>query len=383
MEAETIALAINASLTLFVGIFLLYRMYVKKVEKNFLYLIWSIGFLFYGIEIGLKLVIDPSQALNGSNLLLSILATIFFLCFTLGLASLNRKKLVSILVTAVIFMIIAVFSTPIFGVLSHENASILIFFLYFIPSIILMIYNRASFGRSIDRLILGWGLLLMVNILFRNTGWVINISSAFIKVFLLAGMLDPDFTLLATKIKVSSTLPLDTGYPMEGGFSLISVPSVSKVNRVDWIRNKILKNIETDIYTYIFSFQGVIPHAELRRIKWIKPDRTFIFLFSSSAEKVKNEFTVMPFDLTQIGAAVSGVIKKHSNLGNGCTLIFSDMSLLIHLFGTYAVYKVILSKMSSLREESVKLYGFFHHKTHSDKSIPALFESIADEVIRL
>jgi hypothetical protein len=246
-----------------------------------------------------------------------------------------------------------------------------------------MIYNRASFGRSIDRLILGWVLLLMVNILFRNTGWIINISSAFIKVFLLAGMLDPDFTLLATKIKVSPILPVDTGYPTEGGFSLVSVPAVSKADRVSWTRKKILENIETDIDTYIFSFQGVIPHAELRRMKWIKPDRTFIFLFSSSAEKVKNEFTVMPFNLTQIGAAVSGVIKTHSNLGKGCALIFSDISLLIHLFGTHAVYKVLLSKMNSLREGGVKLYGFFHHETHSDKSIPALFESIADEVIRL
>lgn len=108
-----------------------------------------------------------------------------------------------------------------------------------------------------------------------------------------------------------------------------------------------------------------------------------VSLVEKSVEKAKKEFTVLPMGITQIGAALYEVIKRHSNTKKRSTVIFTDLSLLIHSFGVYPVYNMLLNKMGALREEGADLFAFLHPDTHSDSSVVSLFTNIADETIKL
>jgi len=245
----------------------------------------------------------------------------------------------------------------------------------------------ATLRKTADKFIFGWSLLLLTNFVLLGLGWIADVFAIFSKVIVLQGIIDQDFIILTRRIQrelVPHSPPPDTGYGEEGGLKLITPPQVfSNIRKANWIRERIQKDVKNGVSTYIFSFQDVIPNKELRRMKWINPEKVFVFLFSSSSKKVKEEFTVLPMGITHVGATLSEVIKKHSNLENGCTVFFTDLSLLVHLFGALPCYTMLLNKMGSLREEEVNLFAFIHPETHSDKSVVSLFTSISDKVIKL
>ena len=127
----------------------------------------------------------------------------------------------------------------------------------------------------------------------------------------------------------------------------------------------------------------------LRKLKWINPERVFIFLFSSSILREKHEFTILQMGLSQIGATLSEIIKKctedqkkYKSIQK-CTIIFDNVSLLIHSFGVYPVYNLLLNKLGALRANQIELYTILQPDTHKDQTVPTLFKSISDENINL
>jgi hypothetical protein len=257
----------------------------------------------------------------------------------------------------------------------------------FWPMIILIsvLYNRTIFGKNVDKFAVGWGLLFLSNALLLNLEWI-DFFAIFAKAIILWGIMDYDFVIVTERVRRGLNPPLppiSTGAEKEGGLKLIISSSSSITASETWAYRKARENAGRDVRTYIFSFQDVISHSALRKMKWIEPDKIFIFLFSSSSEKVASEFTVIPMGLTQIGAALSEVIKTQPNPSKSFDLIFLDLSILVHSFGIYPIYHMLLTKLGSLREGGVSLFAFLQPETHSDKSIVPLFTSIADEIIKL
>lgn len=234
---------------------------------------------------------------------------------------------------------------------------------------------------------MGWFLLFITNLVLFNKGRVTDTFAIISKLILLVGIIDHDFIIMVEKVRREFSPhfpPPDTGWKKEGTLNLVISPRNSlHSSKIKWIKRKVQENVNRGHDTHIFVFQDVVPHGELREIKWISPERVFIFLFSESAKKARKEFVVLPLGITRIGATVSEVIKRYEKSERGCTLIFLDLSLLIHWYGAHPVYKMLLNKMGSLREEGIELFAFVNPETHSEKSVVSLFKSISDNIIQL
>jgi hypothetical protein len=235
------------------------------------------------------------------------------------------------------------------------------------------------FGKSIDKLLFGWIFLTVSNIFLLDAGWITDVFAVSSKLVLLAGVMNQDFTLVIKKVleetyKMPSSF---TGNEEEGGISLV-IASNSSSKKVEWVKNKIQKNVNMNIDTFILSFQDTISYTSLREIKWIKPNKVHIFLFSASATIAQKEFVVFPMKIIEIGAALHQITQK-----KGCEIILLDISLLIHAFGTHPVYKMLLNKLGMFRENSVSVFAVFNPKTHNDKTISSLFQNISDEIIKI
>ncbi len=375
----SIPLILNGAVTFTLGFLIIYLIHIRRLKKHIFYFAWALGFMAYGIQILLRGHV--------AEFFLAFIGGIMYSFLTLGAWGLSSTRVLStrkilLMVPAVIISCFLWFtgSSPI-ALIPFPVALTLFYGLISLG----IIYNRAIFGRVLDKLALGWFFLLMVNI-FLWEQWIIDIFALVAKIVLFLGILDQEFTLVAEKIRVAAQKypPISTGLGKEGGVNLIIPTADSSIeSEVKWMEDKIQENIKKRVDTYVFSFQDLPSHSDLRRMRWINPERVFVFLFSSSSQKAKEEFTVFKMDITEIGATLFELIKKYSSVEEGCAIIFTDLSVLIHSFNVNDVFNMLLEKMGSLREAGITLYAFFHPEAHSDPAISPLFKNVSDSVTRL
>lgn len=164
----------------------------------------------------------------------------------------------------------------------------------------------------------------------------------------------------------------------EGVFEIVTYSSSKgSQENVEWIKRKIGENISQDVKSYVFCFQDTIPHKTLRSLKAIDPEKVDILLFSSSLINQDNEFVVLPMGLTEVGAALSEIAQSNRD---ECAVFLSNFSLLVHTFGAYPCYNMILSKMGEIRRANVDVIVFVSPETHNDKSVIPLFTNISDKL---
>ena len=381
IDANFIFLIVNSISTLMCGGVILYFIYIKKLERHLFYYLFGIGFLIYGTQFWGRILFSSLSTIN-------IVSWIFsYFLFSVGLWCLCKRK-------SLLMVIIICFTVPFFllipysiNMITYNTCQKLGALLACAPVISLLIYQRTLFGKIADKFVIGWFLLLLANFILFGAGWIADIFAVFSKFILLLGIMDYDFIILTQRIReeiFSRPLPTETGYQEEGGLNLV-IPSSSypPSEKIAWIERLVLEGIKKGVSTHVFSFQDLISHRDLRKIKWINPEGVFVFLFSASAEKAKKEFTVLPMGITEIGATLSEIVKKALKEEEACIVIITNLSLLIHSFGVHSVYNMFLSKMGSLREGQVDVLAFFYPETHSDKSVVHLFTNIADKVIKL
>lgn len=367
-----LAQILNGAATIVFGLIVLLYVSRGRFYKHTFYYTWSAAFIIYGGQILFRVYIDYFPFIVFSMISALIL-------FFVGIWSISRKKGFLYITSSFLLIVVFVTASLLAGFIPVELSYGLGQIVYYLPIIIAILYQRVLFGKSVDKLALGWVLLLVSNISLWGA-WTDDIFSLFSKFLIFLGMMDQDFIITIEKVRDELQSPIPNahfGEEEEGGLKLIRSSSVSKLKNLEFVNKKIKENLNNDLDTYLFSFQDTIPYSELRRIKWIKPEKIKVFLFSTSVEKMKGEFTVLPMDLIHIGATLSEVIKKDKR----SSVFFMNLSLLIHVFGVYPVYNMLLDKMGALREEGVNLFTFFYPETHSDGSVISLFENISDEII--
>ena len=379
MDLDFLALLLNSLVTYSGAAYIFFLIYKKKVEKHPFYYTWAFGFLLYATQLFLR------EFFPDLKMLTFVLTAAFFIFLSFGLWSISRSKkfLLAFFASTLSLFLIVIFY--LLSLISSAVATGLFSLFLFIPLTIGVIYNRITFGRILDKFIFGWILLLLVNSILYNTGWVIDVFATFAKVVIFLGVKDHDFAIISQKIKKETAILLpSSGYLAEGSLRLV-VPRSSSVNtkKVDWVSERIRENAKNQIASYVFAFQDTMPHKQLQSLKWMHPELVHVFLFSSSAQKGKDGIIILKMGIAQVGAALSELIKEHLNSQKCCMVFFMDLSLLIHMFGVLPCYNMLLSKMGSLREAGVNLFAFFHPETHSDKSVFSLFKNIADDVIDL
>jgi len=371
-------LLLNGIFTILCSFIIIYHTYRKQLTWSWFYNFWAIGFFIYGTEIFLRA--------SGFPLIISeVLLFVAFLCFVSGIWHLLKAKQFLLIFGVILTFLIL---SGLFYILNFYAFSFLEFVGYTIIFLFIaaaIFQHRIIFGKSAEKLAIGWILLYFSNILLTNQGWIIDLFAILSKLIILLGIMDYDFIVIADKIQERRFPPPDTGQGKEGGLKLLfsSENSNANLREENWAKKKIMENIKDGQDTTICVFQDVIPHKALRAMKWINPEKVSIYLFSSSAQKAKAEFIVFPMGLTQIGAACSQAIKNCQTSEKGCTVIFFHLSLLIHLYGAESVYAFFLNKMGYLRENGITLYAVFYPDMHADKSVVSLFTRLSDESIKL
>lgn len=379
ISLDLLMLLTNGVFTLLCGFVIVYLLLLKRLVPSLFYYSWIIGFFIYGIEICLRVFgIIP-------HIIVEAMVFCAFVCFATGVLYLSKAK--PLLFTLALFSSLSV--VFVFLYLSGSISSTLlaafggsVVYLFVAAAVV---HQRLIFGISTERLAIGWLLLYYTNVFIPSMGWVTDIFAILAKILILMGLVNYDFIVIAKKAREKHFPPPEAGYGREGGFKLLlsSENQNAMLRESNWLRKKIEYNMKQGLETSIFAFQDVVPHNELRALKWVNPEKVFIYLFSSSAQKAKSEFAVLPMGLAQIGAALSQVMKQSKSSENGCLVVFLHLSLLIQLYGTDAVYEMLLNKMGYLRENGITLYSIFYPSMHNEQSVISLFTRLADETIKL
>ena len=375
----------NSLVTITCGLLLLYLIHRGKLQQNRFYYSWSVGFILYGVYIFLR----PLSA----NVLIDIPMVIAFLIFIpFSMFTLNSQKNVTELVFAAI-LIIGILFVPLsyFGYLK-ENVSFWIIssVLFYLPVTIVIAAHRKIFGSSVDKFLIGWVSLFLVNIFFPLGNWITNTLAIGCKLFLFMGLLDYDFAIATEKIRKgltpSSLSPISGNCAKdEGGFELLllkpraeaPMPIVSK-----WLVDHVEKNITGNVETTILILQDVLPYNVVRSIVWSKPNLIRVLFFSDGVSLSNQEFKTLKFGVTEIGATINEVAKSESKANQCGEIIIVDLSIMIYKFGVNQVYDLLLNKMGTLRSNGTKLIALFHPQAHEDR-VTALFKTIANRITNL
>lgn len=378
VNLDLLLLLLNSLLTISCGILLFYLLSIRKLQKNIFYYGWATGFIFYGLQIFMRV-------LKFNTLLTSIPMTIAFITFQFSTWFLDKRKKITLLFMpflASYLIMILLFAVKLVQV--ERETWIAGSTLLYLPVTLLIVAHRKMFGNCVDKLLVGWFLLFLINVLMPLGGWIADTIAIFSKILIITGIISYDFAIVTQKIRreiITNTYPFAKGNIEEGGFQLVmfrskSEPPLKTVS--SWLKSKVEENIQNNIETYIIVLQNVLPYSMLRSLAWSKPGLVHSFIFSQYP-KENEEFTTINFGETELGATITEITRKHKRKKE---IILIDLSILIHSFDSPRTYNFLLSKMGLLRSSGTMLTAVFHPETHGEKTI-ALFKSVADNIIQI
>jgi len=376
LDTNEIVLLTNSIVTLVCGLVLFFLIYIKKIEKHFIYYFWGLGFVLYSLRLFSNFFLGYENTII--ELALGLPTYLFFVIGTWGITG---KKWVLYLLSVLVMPLIITW------LMNLPILDVYIVFFYGLLTVGVVV-NRNLLGRSMDKLVIGWVLLLLANLILGTSGWLSDSFATVAKIILLFGIIDGDLALriMRARMELSShDYPINVGNPTSKGGIRIIIPRASGESPVKsiskWINLRLEENIKNGVETNLLIMQNIIPYGVLRSFAWKKQESVHIFVFSEN--KPKNaEFSTFGFDLIEIGAVLTEIVRKNS-ADNVCGETFMvDLSILIHTFGAKPVYDFLLNKMGDLRSSGTPLFAFLNAETH-EKREETLFKSISDEIIRI
>jgi hypothetical protein len=361
----------------------LFRIY-KKTQKRF-YLLWGVGFLLYGINILLRLGAPPSFAQWFSAFLL--LAG--FISIIGGIADLvNKLGLIYIVLLLPISLLVLLLTQDPYT-LFIERAGWVITVLPYLIICVLFLVIRVNYSASIDLLLIGWAILLLVNVAFAFNAmeiYYVEIMAIFAKAVILIGMTKPSFSLLVDDLKqfLISGSPKEYVSGVHGSISLVQTNG-SRSNVLDWIEERAIENTDKGIRTILVSTYDMISPNEIQARNLT--DKIYFVRMITGGRLIKNIFEenqmTIDDDLNILDILFSDIINYSNDRLLNCDIILYSLSSLIHTHGEKRVYSFILSMITPIKASYVRLYSLFNPATHDDKASIKRFEDIFDNVISL
>ena len=380
-EIDLLMQIANSVFTFVCGAILLLLVYQGKLERNLFYYGWAIGFFLYGTQILLRVFSSASYVY-----IPMLLAFVIFFPFSLLILSSPKNILVLLPIGFFVALLFLGFSYT-GGLQFNQFFWIIASIIFYLPVTAVIIIHRKLFGSSVDKLLIGWLSLFVVNVFFPMGGWITDTLAFFSKSVLLAGILSYDFAILTLKVRsglssnVSSPL---AGYGGSGQLELI-VPRQREdpplVIISNWIKHRVNENIKENVDTSLLILQDTISHKVLRSLAWVKPEIVHVFRFSQDTSG-NPEFTTLRYGITEIGAAITEIAKKELKSEHRREIVLIDLSIMVHTFGTNEVYGLLLNKIGVLESSGTYLVTPFHTQTHEDRDV-ALFKTLAGKITQL
>ena len=364
----------------------LFQIY-RKTSRRF-YLLWSLGFLLYGLNIiirGIFLFTDFGMPTMGSLFAFIFLISGFILLLT-GVGDLvNRAR------TALIFsMILPLLVIIIFFATGPENLgrAISLSPYLFISTGLLVIRRR--YAATLDLLIVGWLILLLVNIgqpLGLISSSFVEMMAVFGKVIIFYGMVSPKFSFLVDDLKRYLISGTPEVYNNENhlGLTLINSGEVDRNTEIQWIIKKIGENSPKAVRTVVVTIYDTISPRDLRAAG-LDDDFFLVRVLAGGTGHLRTfeeQIMTLSDDPNELELLFSDIMGFSNDKKIRCEIILYSLSILIHTHGWKRIYTFLLSKMSQLKVSNVAIYAFYYPKTHSEDADIAKFEKLADRVIAI
>ncbi len=374
----------NALVTIGCGIAILFLVLRGTLERHLFYYGWSIGFFLYGLYV----LIRPFFPVAIADIPMAIAFLIFF-PITLFVLQPRRYTLILVAFITIVAVIFAGFWLQGYlqiNVMFWDLSSVF----FYLPVVSVLIVHRKLFGSSVDKFLIGWISLFLVNVLFPLDGWVTDALALLCKLIIIAGIQDYDFALATQRIRkgLSENTPSPVGTfgdEDDTGLELVML-NLKKEDTLtlvtDWIKEKVDTNIRQNIETTVIILQDVLPYKTIRTIVWKKPDIIHVFLFSQNPADGTTEFSTLRYGAAEIGATITEVARSASSQARKNEILVVDLSIMINTLGVIQTYELLLSKMRLLRSNNMSLIALFYPEIHEDKTV-ALFKSISSHTFQL
>ena len=358
----------------------LVRIY-RKTQKRF-YLLWGIGFLLYGLNILLRIGGAPSYTQWFSAFLL--LAG--FVSIIGGVADLVNNMGILYVILFLPIALLILLLTPEPYTVFIERAGWVVTILPYLIICVLFLLIRVNYSQSIDLLLIGWALLLLVNVAFAFDAmevYYVDVMAIFAKAVILIGMTKPSFSLLVDDLKEFLLSGSPTIYTNVGQGQISLVESNGKREEIiDWIANKAEENTDRGIRTILISTYDMISLSDLQARNLT--DKLYFVRMITGGRLIKNIFEenqmAIDDDLNILDIMFSDIIGYSNDKLLNCDIILFSLSSLIHTHGEKRVYSFILSVITPIKSSYVRLYGLFNPETHKDKADVKRFEAIFDKI---
>lgn len=367
-----------------VGMFVhLYQIY-RKTSKRF-YILWGIGFLLYGLNILVRVGGDP----NSTQFIAGFLLLGGFISIISGIADLVNKVGITYAVLLLPISLLVLLLTPDPYSLFIERAGWVVTILPYLIICALFVLIRVNYSTSIDLLLIGWAILLLVNVGFAFEAmeiYYVEIMAIFAKAVIITGMTKPSFSLLVDDLKQfllagSPSTYLEGG---SGGISLIE-SNGSRQGILQWIEQKTIDNTDRGIRTIFVSTYDMISPTEIQSRNL--DDKLYFVRMITGGRTIMNIFEenqmIIGDDLNVLDILFSDVINYSKDRLFNADIIVYSLSSLIYTHGQKRVYSFILSNITPLKSSNVRLYGFLNPDTHEDITEVRRFESLFDNVVEL
>lgn len=381
---------IRMLLRLFNGLFtisffpFLYKLY-KRSRRRF-YLLWGIGFLLYGINITLRALMDTATISSPVTWISFIFYMSGFIFIITGIGDLidhTKIALASSLLLPLVPVISYYVSSP--EILAW-TASLSPFFLISVS----LFFIRRKYHASLDLFIIGWLILLVVNIALASN----MVNLIFVEMFaicgkavILIGMISPQFSFLVDDMKRFLISGTPGKYPngIQENFILVNIETSEKYQEQDWISDKVRENLEQGIRTILVVLYDLITPSELRSRGLGENDLYFVRISPNRElrmQSIEDNTALMSDDLSQLGLLISEIIKYSEERKIRCDIILYTLTWVIHTHGWDNVYRLLISKIPELKKSDVQLYSVYYPETHNVEEI-SKFEKIADKILNL
>ncbi|MFH0896539.1 MAG: hypothetical protein V1850_00615, partial [Candidatus Bathyarchaeota archaeon] len=219
---------------------------------------WGIGFLLYGVNILLRIGGTPSYA----QWFPAFLLLAGFISIIGGIADLvNKIGLIYVVLLLPISLLVLLLTPDPYSVFI-ERAGWVIGVLPYLIICVLFLIIRVNYSTSIDYMLIGWSILLLVNVAFAFNAmeiYYVEIMAIFAKAVILIGMTKPSFSLLVDDLKqfLISGSPTEYTSTGSGNISLVQTNG-SRSAVLDWIEERSIENADKGIRTILVSTYDMI-----------------------------------------------------------------------------------------------------------------------------
>jgi hypothetical protein len=172
----------------------------------------------------------------------------------------------------------------------------------------------------------------------------------------------------------------------KGQIIFVDLSDITKSDEIQWIKNQIRPNREPNARTILISLYDFISTLDLRNNGVKEEDLYFIRMIQgrTPTTAVFNEHVMtINDDISSLNLLIKDIIKFSNEKKVNSQIIIYTFSSLLHVHGWKRVYSFLISNISEIRTSYVNLYVLYYSNTHSNISNLAMFEKIADDVIKL